>query len=224
MSRGCPRYVLIMTITEPAPLAPLSADVVGELQALLDGPHAGPRAVAREVLAGLDRLTVRAAALVRPGRRAVLGITGSPGAGKTTLAVALVERLNAEHGAGTAAHLPMDGFHLANATLDRLGGPGGWLLALPVSAIAGLQVLCRSELAGREPAVLAKGEIAVVEMSPAAAEIACDAYARYGEGVGKPGVLNFGDCLAYGVAQALGEPLLFKGDDFAATDVRAAPY
>jgi len=43
-----------MPITEPAPLAPLTDEVVGELQAVLDGPHAGPRAVAREVLAGLD--------------------------------------------------------------------------------------------------------------------------------------------------------------------------
>ena len=37
----------------------------------------------------------------------------------------------------------------AAATHERLGGPGSWLLALPVSAIAGLQVLCRSFLAGR---------------------------------------------------------------------------
>lgn len=44
------------------------------------------------------------------------------------------------------------------------------------------------------------------------------------KGVGNPGVLNFGDCLAYGVAKALGEPLLSKGDDFTATDVEAAPY
>lgn len=73
------------------------------------------------MLTGLDRLSARAGALIRPDRRALLGITGSPGAGKTTLAVALVERLNVEHGAGTAAYLPMDGFHLANATLERLG-------------------------------------------------------------------------------------------------------
>ncbi|MGY2128755.1 o-succinylbenzoate--CoA ligase [Blastococcus sp. SYSU DS0617] len=46
----------------------------------------------------------------------------------------------------------------AHATLDRLGGPGSWLLALPVSAIAGLQVLCRSEVAGREAVVLGRGE------------------------------------------------------------------
>lgn len=50
------------------------------------------------------------------GGRVVVGITGSPGAGKTTLAVRLVDEL----GPG-AVHLPMDGFHLANATLDRLG-------------------------------------------------------------------------------------------------------
>lgn len=73
------------------------------------------------MLTGLDRLSARAGALIRPNRRALLGITGSPGAGKTTLAVALVERLNVEHGAGTAAYLPMDGFHLANASLERLG-------------------------------------------------------------------------------------------------------
>jgi acyl-CoA synthetase (AMP-forming)/AMP-acid ligase II len=44
------------------------------------------------------------------------------------------------------------------ATLRRLGGPGAWLLALPVSAIAGLQVLCRSVLGGTDPTVLASGE------------------------------------------------------------------
>jgi pantothenate kinase len=73
------------------------------------------------VLAGLDQLTARARDLIRPGGRTLLGVTGSPGAGKTTLAESLVARVNAECGAGTAAHLPMDGFHLANATLDRLG-------------------------------------------------------------------------------------------------------
>jgi O-succinylbenzoic acid--CoA ligase len=46
----------------------------------------------------------------------------------------------------------------AAATLDRLGGPGSWLLALPVSAVGGLQVLCRSVLTGREPEVLGTGE------------------------------------------------------------------
>ena len=75
------------------------------------------------MLAGLDQLTALRldGSRPRPAGRTLLGVTGSPGAGKTTLAVALVARVNAESGAGTAVHLPMDGFHLANATLDGLG-------------------------------------------------------------------------------------------------------
>ena len=36
-----------------------------------------------------------------------------------------------------------------------------------------------------------------------------------------PAGLNFGDCFAYALAKATGEPLLFKGEDFARTDIRA---
>ncbi|AZM46219.1 nucleoside/nucleotide kinase family protein [Streptomyces sp. WAC 06738] len=60
-------------------------------------------------------------ALLRGGRRAVLGLAGAPGAGKSTLARALVAALRARHGAGAAAYVPLDGFHLSNAQLDRLG-------------------------------------------------------------------------------------------------------
>ncbi|MQY34251.1 hypothetical protein SRB17_22170 [Streptomyces sp. RB17] len=67
-----------------------------------------------------DDLLDRARGLVRDGRRAVLGIAGSPGAGKSTLAEHLVRALNAD-GPPWAAHVPMDGFHLADAELDRLG-------------------------------------------------------------------------------------------------------
>jgi pantothenate kinase len=63
------------------------------------------------------QLVDRARALVSGGGRAVLGIAGAPGSGKTTLAEALVRAL-----AGLpAAHVPMDGFHLADIELDRLG-------------------------------------------------------------------------------------------------------
>lgn len=55
-------------------------------------------------------------ALLAPGRRVLLGLTGPPGAGKSTLA----EALAAHHGP-RAQVLPMDGFHLANAELQRLG-------------------------------------------------------------------------------------------------------
>lgn len=67
-----------------------------------------------------DDLLERAASLVRPDRRAVLGIAGSPGSGKTTLAERLVRELNGA-GSGWVAHVPMDGFHLADAELERLG-------------------------------------------------------------------------------------------------------
>lgn len=71
-------------------------------------------------------------------------------------------------------------------------------------------------------ALLRSLAIEVVPMSDEAGELACSAYARYGKGVGNPGVLNFGDCLAYGVAKSLDEPLLFTGDDFSKTDIAPA--
>lgn len=59
-------------------------------------------------------------AAARADGRFLLGIAGSPGGGKSTLTAALVAALNERRGGGAAA-LPMDGFHLANASLDRLG-------------------------------------------------------------------------------------------------------
>ncbi|CAM3588378.1 nucleoside/nucleotide kinase family protein [Nocardioides zeicaulis] len=64
----------------------------------------------------LDDLVARARSLVPDHGRAVLGIAGAPGAGKSTLTLALLDALGDK-----AAHLPMDGFHLADAQLDRLG-------------------------------------------------------------------------------------------------------
>ncbi|MFD0383854.1 hypothetical protein ACFQ2B_20575 [Streptomyces stramineus] len=55
------------------------------------------------------------------GTRTLIGIAGPPGAGKSTLARALVAELDARHGTGSAAYLPLDGFHLSNAQLERLG-------------------------------------------------------------------------------------------------------
>ena len=54
------------------------------------------------------------------------------------------------------------------------------------------------------------------------AQIARQAYRDYGRGSGHPANLNFGDCFAYALARVKREPLLFKGDDFAHTDVRSA--
>ena len=52
-------------------------------------------------------------------------------------------------------------------------------------------------------------------------EIARAAFDRYGKGR-HPAKLNFGDCMSYALAKARGLPLLFKGGDFALTDIRRA--
>jgi pantothenate kinase len=64
-----------------------------------------------------EEVVERARALVTPGRRRILGLTGSPGAGKSTVAAAIVQAL----GPQTAVLVPMDGFHLANVVLHALG-------------------------------------------------------------------------------------------------------
>jgi pantothenate kinase len=68
------------------------------------------------VRATLEQLVDRAAALARPGTRRVLGITGAPGAGKSTLCAALLGALGEQ-----VALVGMDGFHYANVELQRLG-------------------------------------------------------------------------------------------------------
>ena len=74
-----------------------------------------------EATSSLSALVDRATSLLeRPGRT-VLGITGAPGAGKSTLTSLLLGRLRADLGDDAVGHLPMDGFHLADVQLDRLG-------------------------------------------------------------------------------------------------------
>ena len=68
-----------------------------------------------------DLLARDAIALASDSARAVLGIAGSPGAGKSTLVEELLDRIRAIKGGDWVAHIPMDGFHLADAQLDRIG-------------------------------------------------------------------------------------------------------
>ena len=68
-----------------------------------------------------DKLVGAAVDLVPHAGRAVLGLAGAPGSGKTTLAEALVARTAAALGPDVVAHVPMDGFHLADVQLERLG-------------------------------------------------------------------------------------------------------
>jgi ribonuclease VapC len=65
--------------------------------------------------------------------------------------------------------------------------------------------------------------IRVAAVDVAQAHVARDAWLRYGKGNGSAR-LNFGDCLSYALAITTRRPLLYKGDDFARTDVvPAAP-
>ncbi|WP_342355249.1 nucleoside/nucleotide kinase family protein [Ruania zhangjianzhongii] len=66
-----------------------------------------------------DTLRQRADALARAPQRTILGLTGPPGAGKSTLAEALIRYLNQD--GEVAVLVPMDGFHLADVELTRLG-------------------------------------------------------------------------------------------------------
>ena len=65
---------------------------------------------------GLDELIAAARSMIIPGERRILGLTGAPGAGKSTLATILVTALGAN-----AVVVGMDGFHLRDDELRRLG-------------------------------------------------------------------------------------------------------
>jgi len=77
------------------------------------------------VALSVAQLVDRARGLAEQGGRRLLGITGAPGAGKSTVARAVVEELGPE----LCALVPMDGFHLANVTLiawGRRDRKGAW--------------------------------------------------------------------------------------------------
>jgi ribonuclease VapC len=69
--------------------------------------------------------------------------------------------------------------------------------------------------------LLASLSIQIIPFDEHQANIACDAFARFGKGRHRAG-LNFGDCAVYALAIAEAEPILFKGTDFGATDVAIA--
>jgi len=85
-----------------------------------------------------------------------------------------------------------------NTVLFRKGGDGGLARAADILAAPKLHILAWE--AHHVP-------------------IAVAALRRFG---GRPARLNFGDCMVYAVAKALDAPLLYKGEDFARTDIRSA--
>ena len=68
---------------------------------------------------------------------------------------------------------------------------------------------------------LIRRHVEVVPVDLGHARLAADAFARFGKGR-HPAALNYGDCFAYALAKSLNAPLLYKGGDFARTDVAPA--
>ena len=66
-----------------------------------------------------------------------------------------------------------------------------------------------------------ESEIVIIPVTAVHARIGRQAYRNYGKG-NHPAKLNLGDCFSYALAKQMGEPLLFKGDDFSKTDVAVA--
>jgi ribonuclease VapC len=69
-----------------------------------------------------------------------------------------------------------------------------------------------------------EASISIEPVTAEQAQIARAAYRDFGKGSGHPARLNFGDCFAYALAKESSAPLLFKGRDFAQTDIAVAPY
>ena len=63
--------------------------------------------------------------------------------------------------------------------------------------------------------------ISLVPLDPSQANLAAEAFLRFGKGR-HPAKLNLGDCFSYALAKSLQAPLLYKGEDFAKTDIVAA--
>ena len=104
-------------------------------------------------------------------------------------------------------------------TKERMTSPLAiWETATAVARILGLP-----------PSKASKGvldyldlsDIQIVVIPVETTAIALDAFDRYGKGR-HPAGLNFGDCFAYACARHFGQPLMFKGSDFAQTDIEAA--
>jgi ribonuclease VapC len=94
-----------------------------------------------------------------------------------------------------------------------------------MSAVSVLEVAMvlesrRGDGAGADlDAFLRTADVEVVPFDAGQLAIARFAFRRFGKGR-HPAALNFGDCAAYALAEWSNEPLLFKGEDFPATDIR----
>lgn len=94
------------------------------------------------------------------------------------------------------------------------------LMSAPTRLELGIVALNR-KIQFRVDEALQSYQILVEPFTHAHAELAITAFSKYGKGR-HPAALNFGDCCAYALAKSLNLPLLYKGHDFAQTDIASA--
>jgi ribonuclease VapC len=119
------------------------------------------------------------------------------------------------------------------AVLFREPGADRFVQALVAAPLRLLSAVTRVELSfvieGRKredgradlELLLRDGDFEVVSVTPQQADIAIDAFRRFGKGRHRAG-LNIGDCFSYALAAAMAHPLLFKGNDFVHTGIPSA--
>lgn len=109
---------------------------------------------------------------------------------------------------------------------ERLLGAGAVLVS-PIAVWETVRAVAKSiqvepaRAAELTRAYMARVRARTVSIGVSEEAVALEAHARFGKGV-HPAKLNMGDCFAYACAKVHGVPLLYKGDDFALTDIEAA--
>lgn len=116
---------------------------------------------------------------------------------------------------------------LGEAEAERLmavmvDAPGCSISAGTWIELAAVTVRRGYNLEAQIDALFVRARMRIIPVSVEQAEIGHAAYRTYGRGTEHRARLNFGDCFAYALARATGEPLLYKGDDFVHTDVVSA--
>lgn len=111
----------------------------------------------------------------------------------------------------------------SSAFLEAIGAaeaPSTTVVAAFEAALSVGRALEDRQRAGRlVPRLLDQIGVTVAGIEADAYDDVLAAYLRFGKGSGHPAQLNFGDCFSYAAAKREGVPLLFKGQDFAQTDV-----
>jgi ribonuclease VapC len=108
--------------------------------------------------------------------------------------------------------------------LEKASSP----ITSPIAIFEAVLGICRKRHGSVEEArsdvrdFLRVAAVQTVAITDKEAELALDAFSRYGKGRGHPAQLNMGDCFAYAVAKTERTELLFKGEDFEKTDIASA--